>query len=283
MSGAGPEPAYPVLSEQAYLEPTNPMLTAFQDLTNALRRWPVWLWFAQQDIKSRYRGSLLGPIWLVLNLGILVAALSVIYATIFRIPVSVYTPHVATGFIAWWFISNVLVESCTAFTANAKIIRNMPLPIGIHVLRVLARHSLLMLHNMVIYAIVVVSFAIWPNANTLLALLGYAVVASLLFWLGICLAIICARYRDVPHIVSSVVQVVMFITPIMFLKDMLQNRAFIANYNPFYHMIEVIRAPLLGQSPEIYSWAFLLAANVGAAAAALYLVMRTGHRVPYLV
>ena len=259
------------------------MLRAFQDLADALRRWPLWLWFAQQDIKGRYRGSLLGPIWLVLNLGILIGALSVIYATIFGLPASVYTPHVATGFIAWWFISGVLIDACTAFTTNAQIIRNMPLPIGIHVLRVLARHSVLMMHNMVVYVVVAVGFAIWPNAYTPLALLGYVLVVLLLFSVGICLALICARYRDVPHIVASIVQVVMFITPIMFLKDMLQNRIYIANFNPFYHMIEVIRAPLLGQTPELTSWVFLVCANLGAGLAALYLVDRTGHRVPYLV
>lgn len=259
------------------------MLTAFQDLFDALRRWPLWLWFAQQDIKSRYRGSLLGPIWLVLNLGILVAALSVIYATLFNLPASIYTPHVATGFIAWWFISGVMLDSCTAFTTNAQIIRNMPLPIGIHILRVLARHSVLMLHNMVVYVVVAVTFAIWPTGYMPLALLGFLLVTLLLFWISICLAIICARYRDVPHIIASIVQVVMFITPIMFLKDMLKNRIYIANVNPFYHMIEVIRAPLLGQNPELISWVFLICANVGVGGAAIYLLMRTGHRVPYLV
>ena len=259
------------------------MLTAFNDIANALRRWPLWLWFAQQDIKSRYRGSLLGPIWLVLNLGILVAALSLIYATIFGMPVEVYTPHVGTGFIAWWYLSGVMLDACTAFTANAQIIRNMPLPIGIHVLRVLARHSVLMLHNMIVYLIIAVSFAIWPNANTLLVIIGYALVTTLLFSIGLCLAIICARYRDVPHIVASIVQVVMFITPIMFLKDMLQKRIYIANVNPFYHMIEAIRAPLLGQNPEPITWVFLVGANIVAGLAALYLVRRTGHRVPYLV
>ena len=234
------------------------MLTAFNDIANALRRWPLWLWFAQQDIKSRYRGSLLGPIWLVLNLGILVAALSLIYATIFGMPVEVYTPHVGTGFIAWWYLSGVMLDACTAFTANAQIIRNMPLPIGIHVLRVLARHSVLMLHNMIVYLIIAVSFAIWPNANTLLVIIGYALVTTLLFSIGLCLAIICARYRDVPHIVASIVQVVMFITPIMFLKDMLQKRIYIANVNPFYHMIEAIRAPLLGaEAPNPSPGSFL--------------------------
>lgn len=249
----------------------------------ALIHWPVWLWFGRQDIRSRYRGSFLGPLWLVLNLGILVGALSLIYATVFDLPLQVYMPHVTTGFIAWWFIAGVMTDSCTAFTNNAQIIRNLPLPLGIHVLRVLIRNALLMAHNFIVYLVVAITFAISPNFNTLLVFPGLLLVSALLFTTGLSLAIVCARYRDVPHIVTSVVQVVMFITPIMFLKDMLARKAILANANPFYHMIEAIRAPLLGQAPGILTWGFLITANVISWLASDWLMRRAGHRVPYLV
>ncbi|HFC12889.1 MAG TPA: ABC transporter permease [Anaerolineae bacterium] len=252
-------------------------------LLSALRQRSVWLWFGRQDIRSRYRGSLLGPLWLVLNLGILVATLSLIYATIFDLDLTIYVPHVAVGFIAWWFVSGVLTESCTAFTANAQIIRNVPLPLGIYVLRVLARQSLLMAHNFIVYLVVAVAFSVWPTVDTLLVVPGFLLVSALLFTIGMSLAIICARYRDVPHIVASVVQIVIFVTPILFLKEMLERKTIIADANPFYHMIEAIRAPLLGQAPEGLTWIFLVVANLISAIFALWLLRRAGHRVPYLV
>lgn len=259
------------------------MKSALNAIIEGFLTWPVWLWFARQDIKSRYRGSMLGPLWLVLNLGILVVALSVIYATIFGLKLDKYMSYVTTGFIAWWFVSGTLMDSCTAFTANSQIIRNLPLPIGVHVMRVLMRNTLLLLHNMIVYVVVVVAFGIWPNVNTLLALVGFGLVALLLFSLGISLAIACARFRDIPHIVSSIVQVMVFVTPIMFFKDMLQNRSYIADVNPFYHMIEAIRAPLLGDFPEQSTWVFLVCANLITFLFATWLVKSTGHRVPYLV
>lgn len=252
-------------------------------LLSALRLWPVWLWFGRQDIRSRYRGSMLGPLWLVLNLGVLVGALSLIYATIFNLPVDVYVPHLATGFLTWWFISGTLTEACTAFTANAQIIRNLALPLGIHVLRVVMRQTLLMVHNLVVYIIVAVTFSIWPNFNTLLFLPGVALLLSLLFTSGISLAIICARYRDVPHIIATIMQLAIFVTPILFLRDMLQTNALIADANPFYHMIEAVRAPLLGEAPEMLTWAFLVVTNLISALFTLWLMRRAGHRVPYLV
>jgi ABC-type polysaccharide/polyol phosphate export permease len=252
-------------------------------LTIALRQWPIWTWFARQDIKSRYRGSLLGPLWLVLNLGILIAALSLIYTTIFNLPAQVYSPHIALGFTAWFFISGILTDSCTAFTTNAQIVRNMPLPLGVHVLRVIARHTLLMAHNLIIYVIIVLVFGIWPNLNILALIPGYLLLATLLYTSGMTLAVICARFRDVPHIVTSLVQVALFITPIVFLKSMLQRQVILADANPFFHMVEAIRAPLLGQPVEMLTWIFLVAANVVSLAIAVGLLHRAGHRVPYLV
>lgn len=252
-------------------------------LTEAFRQWPIWTWFARRDIRSRYRGSLLGPLWLVLNLGILVGSLSLIYATVFGLPLEVYMPHVTTGFIAWFFISGSLNDACTAFTANAQLVRNMPLPLGVHVLRLVARNSLLMAHNLIIYLVAVVAFGIVPNLNTLLVVPGFLLVASLLYTGGMSLGVICARFRDVPHIVASVVQVTMFVTPIVFLKSMLQRQVIIADANPFYHMIEAIRAPLLGQPVEPQTWLFLIAANLASLAFAVWLMRRAGHRVPYLV
>lgn len=252
-------------------------------LASALLKWPIWIWYGRQDIRSRYRGSLLGPLWLVLNLGILVGALSVIYGTIFGLSLRDYMPHVTTGFLVWWFIAGALTESCTAFTANAQIIRNLPLPLGIHVLRVLARQTMLVAHNFIVYVIVAVAFGIRPNLNTLLLVPGIGLLLSLLFTMGVSLAIICARYRDVPHIVASMVQVVIFVTPIVFSKEMLHGRMIIADVNPFYHMIEVVRAPLLGQAPEALTWIFLIVANAASLVFTLWLMRRAAHRVPYLV
>jgi ABC-type polysaccharide/polyol phosphate export permease len=259
------------------------MHSVLKSIYLAFRQWPIWLWFGRQDIRSRYRGSLLGPLWLVLNLGILVAGLSIIYATIFSLRLEVYVPYVALGFIIWWFVSGSLTESCYAFTANAQIIRNMPLPLSIHVLRVLTRQTLLMAHNLVVYIIVAIVFDIRPTANIFLVIPGFLLVTSLLFTGGLSLAIICARYRDVPHIVSSVIQVVIFITPILFLKDMLKKKMLIADMNPFFHIIEAMRAPLLGQAPEMLTWEFLIVANLLSALVAVWLMRRAGHRVAYLV
>lgn len=249
----------------------------------ALRMYRVWLWFGKQDIRSRYRGSVLGPLWLVLNLGVLVAALSVIYSSILGLAPEKYVPYLATGFLVWWLVSGVLTDVCRAFTDNLGLIRNVPLPLGVYVLRVVARHVFLLMHNLAVYVVVAVAYAIPVGWETLTVVPATILVLSLLYAIGTVLAIVSARFRDVPHIVASIVQLAIFVTPIVFMKDMLGRHVLVADLNPFYHMVEAIRAPLLGGIPDVGTWFFLLAGNVTAWAAAIGALRRWGKEVAFLL
>jgi ABC-type polysaccharide/polyol phosphate export permease len=122
------------------MQPSPNILSSFGA---AVRAWPIWLWFARLDIRARYRESLLGPIWLALNLATLSIGMGIVYGAVFGMPLSEYIPYLTTGFMVWWFLSNSLNESCTAFTANDRLIRNQRLPLGIYVLRNIKRKQVI--------------------------------------------------------------------------------------------------------------------------------------------
>ena len=249
----------------------------------ALKEWRIWTWFALRDVKARYRGSFLGPIWLVLNLAFFVGALSLVFGAVLGQPLREFAPYVTAGLVAWWFISQAIPECCNAFINEKALIRNLPLPLGVHVLCVVTKHAIFFAHNMIVFLAVALIFQLRPGWNTLLLLPGFALVTTLLVSSGICLAIICARYRDIPHFIGNLMTVGMIVTPIMFMKSMLGPRAALATYNPFYHLVEGIRAPLLGESPSLTNWIFLLAANLIVGLLAWWLLRRAGNRVAYLV
>jgi lipopolysaccharide transport system permease protein len=95
------------------------------------------------------------------------------------------------------------------------------------------------------------------------------------------LGILCARYRDVLPIVGNLLQVAFFFTPIMWSKELLKDRAWVADYNPLHHLIQIVRAPILGQQIEIQSWVWSLGMLLIGFAAAQYLMVRCRNRVPY--
>ncbi len=258
-------------------------MSSTTSITEAFRQWRIWWWFARRDIRARYRGSVLGPLWLLFTLGILVGGLSVVYGTVFNQPLKTFIPYLTAGFMAWWFVSVSITECCSAFILNSALIRNQPQPIAIYVLQAVARNALILATNLVVFLVVAIACELRPSATHLLAVPGFVLVCTLLFSTGLCLAIICARFRDIPHLVTNLLQVAMLLTPIMFLKSMLGPRAAFADFNPFFHMVDAIRGPLIGEAPSVLTWSFLLAANLLAAAAAAWLMRRAGHRVAYLV
>lgn len=252
-------------------------------ISDAFSQWRIWCWFARRDIRSRYRGSVLGPLWLVATLGVLVGGLSLVYGTLFAQPLRTFIPYLTAGFMAWTYISTNVTECCSAFTGNSALIRNQPLPLAVYVLQTVARNAIIFGTNLLVLAAVTIACGLRPGWSNLLAIPGFLLVSTLLFGVGLCLAIICARFRDIPHLVANLLQVAMLLTPIMFLKSMLGTRAALANCNPFFHMVESIRAPLIGEQPSTATWLFLVVATALALSAAAWLMRRAGHRVAYLV
>ncbi|MFM8459568.1 MAG: ABC transporter permease, partial [Chthoniobacterales bacterium] len=117
-------------------------------ITEAFRQWRIWWWFARRDIRSRYRGSVLGPLWLIATLGILVGGLSIVYGAVFNQPLKTFIPYLTAGFMAWWFVSVSITECCSAFINSSALIRNQPLPIAIYVLQTIARNVLILATNL---------------------------------------------------------------------------------------------------------------------------------------
>jgi len=212
-----------------------------------------------QDIKRRYRRSLLGPFWLTLTLAALVTAIGLLYGRLMGQPLDRYVPHVALGFIAWQFISGVLSEGCQVFVSHAGWIRNLRLPLSTFVYKTIWQHLLMMAHNALVYLGVLIIFGIVPGWAVLLVVPALAVIVLNGTWAALLLGLASARFRDIPPIVQSILRVVMFVTPILWIPSQLGARAHLALYNPFAYFVELLRAPLLGAVPSQTTWALALA------------------------
>lgn len=227
---------------------------AWDDLLEGARRWRLWSRLGWHDIRKRYRRSVLGPFWLTLSMAVLVGSLGLIYGTLFRLELEGYLPFLAVGLATWTFIASFLNEGCIGFIEMEPLIKNVRIPMSLHVLRALWRNLIIYGHNIVIFAVVALIFGIWPGAAGLLAVAGLALLLVNAGWIMLLLGMICTRFRDVPPIVGSVIQLLFFVTPVMWKPELLGDRRYLMVLNPFYHLLEVIRAPLLGEVPGWESW-----------------------------
>ena len=218
------------------------------------RAWPVWMILGWDDIRQRYRRSALGPFWITLSMGIFILLLGVIYSRLFHTNIQTYIPFLSAGFTVWGFISQTTNESCMAFNEGSRIIKQIKLPYSIYVLRVVWRNLIVFLHTVVIFIPVAIIFQVKPNLATLYVLPGLFLVCVNVTWVAAILAVLSTRYRDMMPIVATGVQIMMFATPIMWPVTSLTGATIIAEINPLYHLLELVRAPMLGTAPELRSW-----------------------------
>lgn len=228
----------------------------FADLYTSFRKIRLPLYLAWADIRQRYRRSSLGPFWITISTGVMIACLGIIFGNLFETPIQEFFPFLSAGLIIWGLVSSTISESTTVFTTAEAVIRQLPLPLFTHVLRLVTRNVYIFFHNLIIYPIVllVVQKSIGPEF--ILFIPGFFLLLVNLLWMSLLLGIICARFRDLVQIVQSFLQIVFYITPIIWMPGLLARRtaAMVLEPNPFYHLLEIVRGPLLGQVPTLTNW-----------------------------
>ena len=256
---------------------------AWADLVEGMSKSWLWWAMAMQDIKMRYRGSLLGPFWLTISMVIMIAALGLIYSRLFHMEVAHYLPFLTIGLVIWNFVSTVMIEGCQTFLSAENIITQVRMPFSIHASRTVCRNLVVLGHNVIIVPIVMIIFGVGVGWNIFIIVPAVAILAINGVWVSILLGMISARYRDVPPIVTSFVQVIFFVTPIFWPPEQLGDWMYVLPLNPLFAAIEVIRAPLLGASPLPYSWTMVLTVTVLGCAGTFALFVKFRSRIAYWI
>ena len=225
------------------------------ELLAGFSAWRIWMILGWDDIRQRYRRSVLGPFWITLSMGLFILLLGIIYSRLFHTDLATYMPYLSVGYIVWGFISQVTNESCMAFQEGARIIKQIKLPFSIYILRIVWRNVIVFLHTIVIYIPVAIIFKVEPTLAIFLVIPALFLVLVNVTWVALVLAILTTRFRDILPIVGTGTQIAMFATPIMWQLSSLSGRStLIAELNPLYHLLEIVRAPILGTVPDWRSW-----------------------------
>jgi ABC-type polysaccharide/polyol phosphate export permease len=255
--------------------------TISQEIAAGFRAWSVWGLMGWDDIRQRYRRSVIGPFWITLSMGVFILVLGVIYSRLFHTELHSYLPYLTVGFVVWGFISAAANDSCIAFIDASRIIKQIKLPYSVYVLRVVWRNFIIFLHTIVIFIPIAIIFKIEPKLTMLYEIPGLLLVGVNLIWLTTVIAILSTRFRDIQPIVGTVISLAMFATPIMWTVSALGDGKIVAEVNPVYHLIEIARAPLLGTAPELVSWLVASGLAVVGSVLAIALMVRASRRIVF--
>jgi ABC-2 type transport system permease protein len=278
---------------------------AMEDIRQGVSQRELWAHLGWQDIKQRYRRSVIGPLWITISMGVTALGLGILYALLFHHPIAVFLPYVTTGFIVWGFINGCLTEGMSTFIMNEGLIKHLPAPLTVYAMRTVWRQTLMLAHNMVVYVIVLAIFfgsldrpyrvdvngQLHPGLGwwALLGVVGFVLLALNGTWLTLMFGIISTRYRDIPQVVNSVIQLAFYLTPIVWSPDDLFGSGgntwakVVFQLNPLYHFVQVMRAPLIGQHVSVWSWVVVGAITVVGWTMTLVVMRNYRARVSYWV
>ena len=260
--------------------------TGAQDLAETLRLWPLIWTLSVLDIRLRYRGSLLGPFWLTLSTAIMVGTIGFLYSHLFHQNLGAYLPFLSISLVLWGFVSAITAEGCVCFTQSENMIRAMRMPLALHAARVVLRNIFVLAHNLVVIVVVFAIFRITPS------MASFTIIPAGVLWLvdalaiSLLLGIFGARFRDIPPIIGSVMQIAFYLTPIMWSPTMLAHRglsAVLIEWNPFFDLLEIMRGPLLGNALETQAWMFSIAYSGLLVLLAGFVFARARPRIAYWV
>jgi ABC-type polysaccharide/polyol phosphate export permease len=260
--------------------------SAARDLVDGARRVELWVRLGWLDVKRRYRRTTLGPFWSVVSLAVFVVTIGTVGSGLWKLDPYVYIPYLTAGLIAWNLITTGLGEGCTVLITNSGLFRNARCDFSVLVYALVWRNLLTFIHHLLIYALVVLALA--PQLLTpaiLLVVPGLALLAINGIWATLLLGIACLRFRDIPQLVTSILQAAMFLTPIFWPIDRLEGtvRLLFVHLNPLYHCVEVLRAPLLGSVPTAGNYIGVIGVAAVGWSVAYWVFARFRARISYWI
>ena len=235
------------------------------------------------DVKGLYRRSVIGPFWLTISMGVTAATLGFVFGSIFKTPMETLLPSITGGLIFWALISNCINEGCSCFVDSQALIKQLPIPFFVHVMRLVWRQLFILGHNILVLPLVLLFFGKSLSPISFLAIPGLFLILMCLTSIILLFGTICARYRDLPQVISSILQVCFYLTPIIWLPSMVPNRSGInlLEFNPFFHFLELTRGPLLGVLPSLTSWFVVILLLFVGWGIALMFFFRFKNRIAY--
>ncbi len=258
---------------------------ATSDIREGLRRWRSWTFLSVENVKNRYRRTVLGPWWLTLQMAVFVTGIAIVFGQIYHEPLREFLPYVGVGYIVFALLVGLTNAATGVFVLGSSTMKSTRQPLSNLVLRDVGIEFISFAHNMVLYLAFLAAGFVPLTPKMLLALPVAGVIAVNGLFVGLWLGIAVARFRDVQPFIGSILGVIIFFSPVFLKFNQLSSgvRYAVLAWNPFTYLIEAFRAPLIGAPLQPSYYIGTAAVTVINIALGLAVFTRARSRLPYWV
>lgn len=221
-----------------------------------------WLSLVVMDLRTRYRRSILGVGWSLMNPLMMTAVFCVVFAAWLNNPDWRNSgPYFLAGITLFDFVKTSALSGCQTFFRNESYIRQCPLPLTIYTLRTVLGA---VIHFLIALAVVILAVLILlPHQRMPLLTIVWSLIPSLLLLFAFCWSIsvlasfLTVYFQDSQQLLEVLFQVFFFLTPILYPAKMILDRGLgiLLSLNPVVTFLELIRQPILtGELPPMWAY-----------------------------
>jgi ABC-type polysaccharide/polyol phosphate export permease len=254
------------------------------DLVEGALQWRLWYLIGSSEMRRRYARSKLGQLWIILTSAISISAIGLVWSYLWAQPVREILPFIAVGLVVWQLISAILIESTTLLPANIRYFHNQYTPTSTIVFALAFRHTATFFMNLIFPLFLSFGLGLRPSSSVFLAIPGVLLTLVWCLWMSLMLSILCTRYRDIIQVVNNLVQVAIFLTPVLWMPELLSTRSQdLLSWNPFAVFVAIVRDPLLGRDVSWAYWVSAIIFSLGGFCASLPLLGRGRRHIVYWI
>jgi len=264
-------------------------MTAFlKDTYQSLKSPSYWLLTTWFKFIIRYRRMYIGPIWIIMGPLLFILLLGALFAGYSDDPASVFIPHMSIGLIVWTLIGGYMGRGPNTFqTHRANLLLEKSRQTDVLFLEN-AQLFIHFMHQSVIIIGVCLIYGTLKSPYALVAFLGLLLIVINGYWMTFVFGLIGARFKDFGEIMASIARLAFFATPIIWRpKDTPGGSKGIfqvyMDFNPFFHFVEIVRAPLTGREIAPLTWYVVGAITILGYALASLLYSRYKHLIVFWV
>lgn len=238
-----------------------------------------------RELKVRYRRSAIGFTWTMLQPLLMMLVLQVVFSALFRFQLANYPVYAMAGILFWNFFSQSIVASMNSLRGNAQLLKKVPVPKAVFPIATVASGVI----NLVFALVPLMGILVFTGhpLTPALLFLPVAILLAALFTLGagLLLSPLAAFFSDTVEMITVILSVLMYLTPIFYPKEIVPERMrWIVRFNPLRSILEVFRDPIyFGKVPPLSHLTVSVLITLAALAIGALAFRRSSDRIPFYI
>ncbi|WP_083918613.1 ABC transporter permease [Woodsholea maritima] len=253
------------------------------DLYNGFIKYKLWYALSIESIRTRFLRSFAGFSWVFISFGLFVLVKVIIFSSISGNNDPNFPAYVTVGFFVWFYVSSIAVDGCSVFVNSKNWIHGVKLPLSLFVYQTVCRNCILAgLNSLIVLAVILYT---QPNLHiqSLWNLIFIPLIVFNSIWITLLFALIGARFRDFVHMITSIMRILLFLTPVFWHPHQMGKLWQYLQFNPIAHYLILVREPMLEGKVPLTSLTVVIAITLVSMALSLLSFSYARQRIAFWI